>query len=162
MVKKAGRRRRAAEQPPLSIDKADKGEARTQFAALCYRMKAGKTQVLLISSRGRKRWILPKGWPMPGQTPGAAALQEAWEEAGVQGRVIEHCLGVFPSEKILDAGDSLPILTMVYPVKVKALATSYPERDERRRKWFGLKKAAMKVTEPELAHILQTFDPLHL
>ncbi|MFC6583776.1 NUDIX hydrolase [Sulfitobacter aestuariivivens] len=53
---------------------------RTQFAALCYRVKKGKVQVLLVTSRGTKRWIVPKGWPMDGKTPAQSAALEAWEE----------------------------------------------------------------------------------
>jgi len=72
-------------QLPLSLHGAAKGEVRTQFAALPFRVKEDKVQVLLITSRGTGRWIVPKGWPMEGKTPAESALQEAWEEAGVQG-----------------------------------------------------------------------------
>ena len=48
---------------------------------------------------------------------------------------------------------------MVYPIKAKKLEAEYPEHDQRRRKWFSLKKAAKLVTEPELSHIIASFDP---
>jgi hypothetical protein len=51
---------------------------------------------------------------------------------------------------------------MVYPVQVRSLASAYPEVNQRRRKWFSLKKAASLATEPELARILRDFDPKHL
>ena len=68
-------------QLPISLHGAQKHELRTQFAALCYRLRRGKVQILLVTSRGSKRWIVPKGWPMEAKTPAASALQEAWEEA---------------------------------------------------------------------------------
>ena len=72
-----------------------KDELRIQFAALCWRGKRGKLQVLLITSRGSKRWIIPKGWPMEGKTPAASALVEAWEEGGVVGQARGQGLGVY-------------------------------------------------------------------
>jgi len=86
-------------QLPISLHGARKGEVRSQFAALCYRIKRGKVQVLLVTSRGSKRWIVPKGWPMEGKTPAASAKQEAWEEAGVYGRSVGSCLGVYSYAK---------------------------------------------------------------
>ena len=41
--------------------------------------------MLLISSLGTGRWIIPKGWPMHNTTPAGAAGIEAFEEAGVLG-----------------------------------------------------------------------------
>ena len=80
-------------QTPLRIGGAVKSESRTQFGALCFRrsktQKAG-VELLLVSSRDTGRWIIPKGWPMDRETPAAAAAMEAWEEAGVRGRVYKH------------------------------------------------------------------------
>ena len=42
---------------------------------------------------------------------------------------------------------------------VKSLAQDFPEKKQRRRKWFSPKKAALRVSEPELARILRDFDP---
>ena len=57
-------------QLPITVNSARKTDVRTQFAALCWRVMDGKVQILLITSRGSGRWIVPKGWPMDGQTPG--------------------------------------------------------------------------------------------
>jgi 8-oxo-dGTP pyrophosphatase MutT (NUDIX family) len=43
---------------------------RLQYAALCYRAQRGKLQILMITSRDTGRWIIPKGWPMPGRQRG--------------------------------------------------------------------------------------------
>lgn len=146
-------------QLPISLYGAQKSEVRTQFAALCYRIKNNKVQVLLVTSRGTKRWIVPKGWPMHGKTPAASAAQEAWEEAGVTGRADGHCLGVYSYEKGMAAGDDLPCLAMLYPVAVKSLAKRFPEAGQRRRRWVSRKKAARLVAEPELARLIIGFDP---
>ncbi|MGI3163247.1 NUDIX hydrolase [Pseudooceanicola sp. 200-1SW] len=134
----------------------------TQYCALCYRIVKDKPQILLITSRGTKRWILPKGWPMKSRTPGKAALREAYEEAGVIGRVSETSLGLFPYMKAVEGGADLACVGIVYPVHVRLLKAEYPEAGERKRKWFSRKKAARAVAEPELARILKTFDPSKL
>ena len=146
-------------QLPLSLRKATKGEVRSQFAALCYRVANDKVQVLMITSRRSGRWIIPKGWPIDGQTPAQSAAQEAWEEAGVQGKPVDVCLGLYSYEKFLDKTDQLPCVAMVYPVKVKSLSADFPEAGQRKRKWVSRKKAAQMVAEPELARILRDFDP---
>ncbi|MBQ2259938.1 MAG: NUDIX hydrolase [Loktanella sp.] len=131
--------------------------ARLQVAALCYRQgKAGKKEVLLITSRGTGRWIIPKGWPIDGKDAAGAALQEAWEEAGVRsGRVISGAVGVFSYEKELSTGLPVQVETLVFAVEVSKLDADYPEVTERRRKWVSPMKAANMVQEPELRQILR-------
>ena len=146
-------------QLPISLHGAQKHELRTQFAALCYRLRRGKVQILLVTSRGSKRWIVPKGWPMEAKTPAASALQEAWEEAGVTGRPDGTCLGVYTYAKELGPADEVPCLAMLYPVMVKSLAKRFPESGQRRRVWASRKKAARMVLEPELARLILDFDP---
>ena len=146
-------------QLPLSIPTGEKRQARSQFAALCYRKKAGKVQVMLVTSRRRRRWILPKGWPEHGLTPAQTAEREAFEEAGIKGEAIDFCLGAFSYEKIISEDETLPCIAMVYPVRVLKKLKHYPEKQERKRKWFSLKAAAKRVGEPELKRIIKTFDP---
>lgn len=146
-------------QLPNTVRALRRDGVRTQYAALCYRVNNDKVEVLLITSRGTGRWILPKGWPIDGKSPAESAAQEAWEEAGVIGKLSERCLGLFAYVKEREEEDDLPCVAMVYPVKVRRLASDYPEEKERRRKWFSPKKAAQKVAEPELARILAEFDP---
>ena len=145
-------------QLPISLRTGGKTDVRSQFAALCYRKKDGKVQVCLVTSRKSGRWILPKGWPMHGATPAEAAAIEAWEEAGITGKPIERCLGVFSSVKPLDAAET-PVVVMVYPIKVTKEHDKWPEHKQRRRKWMNPNKAAKRLTEPELRRIVASFDP---
>lgn len=147
---------------PIALNSRRKFDVRTQFAALCYRIVRDKPEVLMITSRGTGRWIIPKGWPIDGKTPTESALQEAWEEAGVVGRVTGPCLGLFSYQKVLPEDGDLLCVAMVYPVRVKSLAGDYPEKGQRRRKWVRPKKAAQMVDEPELAQIIKDFDPAKL
>ena len=132
---------------------------RTQFAALCWRVKNGKVQVLMVTSRRRRRWILPKGWPQDDATPVEAAETEAWEEAGVKGKARSVCLGIYSYIKELNKNDRLPVIVAIFPVKVKKTSSDWPEKSQRRRKWMSLKEAAKAVNERELAAIIKSFDP---
>lgn len=147
-------------QAPLRMTGSAKRDVRTQFGALCYRVQNDECQVLLITSRQRGRWIIPKGWPVEGTTPADAAATEAYEEAGVQGKTFNICLGLYSYTKIMgDSEDDLPCAVSVFPVRVKKVLKNYPEMNERKRKWFSVKKAASRVREPELRKIIKHFDP---
>lgn len=82
---------------------AKKTENRIQFAALPYRIgKNGQPEVMLVSSRETHRWVIPKGWPIKGVKPRDVAAREAFEEAGLVGRILgKHAVGTFRYEKQL-------------------------------------------------------------
>lgn len=129
-------------------------ETRTQYGALCWRLHRGKVEVLLVTSRDTGRWIIPKGWPISGLTPADTAAREAWEEAGVQGEVATDDLGAYGYAKVMTPTQAIPCSVQVYGLRVAALKDKFPERKQRRRKWFGVEKAARKVAEPELRALL--------
>ncbi|NJM82555.1 MAG: NUDIX hydrolase [Tabrizicola sp.] len=133
--------------------------AQIQYGALCWRRHKDRVEVLLITSRDTGRWVIPKGWPIPGLSPEAAAATEAWEEAGVRGQVNPVCLGRFGYLKDLEPADTVPCAVAVYGLRVDRLADSYPEAKERSRKWFDPETASTKVHEPELQRLLRDFVP---
>jgi 8-oxo-dGTP pyrophosphatase MutT (NUDIX family) len=56
-------------------------------------------EILLVTTRQTKRWIIPKGWPIKGLKPAKSAAREAYEEAGVRGSVKTKAIGIFSYEK---------------------------------------------------------------
>jgi len=150
---------RMPRQRPLRLGDSRKDEVRTQFGALCWRRRAGEVEILLVTSRGSKRWIIPKGWPVDRATPAAAAETEAWEEAGVSGKVSPVCLGIYSYEKVVQGDERASCVVAVFPLRVKSQSATYPEMKERKRKWIRQKKAAKMVAEPELAAIIARFNP---
>jgi len=129
---------------------------RLQVAALCIRDGKKGRQVLLVTSRGTGRWILPKGWPIRGKDAAGSALQEAWEEAGVAaGRSQDKAIGTYTYSKSYPAGMSVPVETLVFPVTVEKMSDRFPEAHERKRKWVSTDEAANMVSEPELKTILR-------
>ncbi len=135
------------------------GEAvRTQYGAICWRSAETGIDVLLISSRETGRWIIPKGWPIKGISAAAAAAHEAWEEAGVEGKLCETCLGVFSYDKIMPEDQSIPCAVSTFGLRVEKLSRRYPEQRQRRRKWFAASEAAGLVAEPGLKRLLLALD----
>lgn len=124
-----------------------------QVGALCVQQDSGR--VLLVTSRGTGRWIIPKGWPMDGRSVGGAALQEAWEEAGVRGQVDETPFGRYAYDKKLTRGLSAPVEVQVHLIRVADLAKNFPERKQRQRRWFTPPEAAELVSEPGLAKLIR-------
>ncbi len=126
-----------------------------QIAALPLRQDGnGTLRVLMVTSRGTGRWVMPKGWEMNDKKPWAAAEIEALEEAGARGSISRRKIGTYTYRKILDDGREMDCQVRVYPMMVERLARDWKERKERRRRWFSLKAAARRVSEPELAALL--------
>lgn len=129
-----------------------------QVAALCYRLRRhGKLQMLLVTSRDTGRWILPKGWPIPGLSHAESALREAWEEAGVRPADLGRLVGRYHYDKRLVDGSLLPCVVLIHAIEVRKTENRYPERGQRRRKWLSPGQAALRVDEPDLAQFLRDF-----
>jgi 8-oxo-dGTP pyrophosphatase MutT (NUDIX family) len=60
-----------------------------QVAAVCYRVRSVGIEFLLVQTRSNGHWTFPKGSAEPGLTHAQAAALEAFEEAGVHGRMEE-------------------------------------------------------------------------
>ncbi|OCX59850.1 NUDIX hydrolase [Thioclava sp. SK-1] len=127
-----------------------------QVAAVCLRQHNGEKQVLLITSRGTGRWVIPKGWPMRGRSLSGAAEQESWEEAGVKGKITTKACGTYTYDKVLESGLAIPVEVKVFKLDVKAVHDDFPEAQERTREWFAPKHAAEKVDEPGLQKLIRS------
>lgn len=116
--------------------------------------KARKLRILMVTSRGTGRWVMPKGWVMDGRKPWKAAEIEALEEAGAEGYIGSVMLGTYHYEKWISDTESLPCRVRLYPMIVRHLKKSWKERGDRTRRWFSPKGAAKDVHEPELKELL--------
>ena len=149
-------------QRPLNLLSSGKRAVRTQFGALCWRKKGKDIEVLMVTSRRTRRWIIPKGWPKNDATPVVSATAEAWEEAGVRGEMLPICLGIYSYTKDISSAKRLPCVVAVFPMRVTEMADDWPESDQRKRRWMSPKKAAGLVAEPELSAIMRHFNPKKL
>ncbi|WP_299699981.1 NUDIX hydrolase [uncultured Tateyamaria sp.] len=127
-----------------------------QIAALPLRWdRKNRLRVLIVTSRGRGRWIMPKGRTMDGKKPWQAAKIEALEEAGAVGFVSDQPIGNYHYIKELAKGQSVLCRVTVHPMIVDKLKRRCKEREERKRHWFSLEEAAKLVEEKALMTMLQ-------
>ncbi|WP_336509463.1 NUDIX hydrolase [Ruegeria lacuscaerulensis] len=130
-----------------------------QAAALCCRTERGWPEVLLITTRRSRNWIIPKGWLIDGFTACQSARQEAWEEAGVRGKCFKQPVGRFSYQKHRSKKGSALCIVDVFPLFVQSMAADFPECGQRQRKWFSPEKAASRVNIAELATLLRKIGP---
>lgn len=117
--------------------------ATSHVAAVCYRVHDGEIEFLLVKTRAG-RWTFPKGRVEDDATRAEAAAREAYEEAGVHGRI-----------------DPLPFATYLHS-KAPHVRTAHaecrvdahlckvyflvnPEEDYRNPTWFSPEKAKRRL-----------------
>jgi len=132
---------------------------RVQVAALPWRaLDQGDSEVMLVTSRGTGRWVLPKGWPEKREFLYEAAAREAAEEAGVTGTIAPEAIGRFYYGKTLPSGLNWRCEVRVFPLHVEEIADKWPERKHRTRRWFSTQEAASLVDEADLAELIAGFS----
>jgi 8-oxo-dGTP pyrophosphatase MutT (NUDIX family) len=125
-----------------------------QYAALPVNDSGGILQVLLVTSRGTGRWIIPKGHPEKGMRPSEVAKLEALEEAGVAGAIGKTPLGRYRSTKGLASGRLIPCEVTVFRLDVSEHLSTWKEDMERKRLWVPLAQAARFVDDGGLGALL--------
>jgi 8-oxo-dGTP pyrophosphatase MutT (NUDIX family) len=142
------------------VDGEADGAPPLQIAALVRRDGPAGPEVLLVTSRGTGRWILPKGWPEPElDGPGVARL-EAWEEAGLTGAAARpQPAGEYEGLKRHDSGAEQAVRVRVFELEGGRLAADWPEAAQRRRAWVSVDAAAEMVDEPGLSAFLAGLRP---
>jgi 8-oxo-dGTP pyrophosphatase MutT (NUDIX family) len=146
----------------LVLERLEPG-VRMQYGALPYRWTAGgDLQILLITSRTRRRWIVPKGWPMKGRKPWETAEIEAREEAGVAGVVAKRAVGSFHYDKILDEDDRvLACEVTIFPLLVERCHKSWREKKQRETRWVSPAQAAALAADAGLRTLIAAFGASH-
>ena len=132
---------------------------RVQYGALPYRFTPDAAlEILVVTTRRTRRWIIPKGWPIKGLRPPKAAAREAYEEAGVTGRIGVKPIGTFTYEKALDeAGVEATCEVKVYPLLVKRQFEVFPESEQRMLQWVDPAKAVALIKDAGLKKLVKAF-----
>ncbi|MHC2484883.1 NUDIX hydrolase [Rhizobium leguminosarum] len=131
-----------------------------QAGALCYRRtEGGGLDILFVGSRRNGRCGIPKGRVEDGEASSAAALREAFEEAGVVGIVDETVFGSFSYRK--DTGPN-HYRVAVHLLQVLGIADEFPEKSIRKTRWFPLKDAARDAAQPGLRTLMSRVENLGL
>ncbi len=132
---------------------------RVQYGALPYRFTSmAALEILVVTTRQSRRWIVPKGWPIKRLTPSKSAAREAFEEAGVRGKIGARAIGNFTYKKTTgQTADDPDYEVKIFPLLVKRQSSSWPEHGQRVVQWVDPEKAISLIREPELKSIVAKF-----
>jgi len=116
-----------------------------QSAVIPYFVEDGVTKIVLITSRKRKKWIIPKGVIEYGLSPQDSAAKEAFEEAGITGVIEDRELGIYRYEK----WDGI-CTVRVYSMRVEELLEKWEESALRNRLVVGVTEAMDLIENVDL------------
>ena len=116
-----------------------------QSGVIPYRMRGDEIEVLLITSQGRRRWVIPKGWIEPFMTSAESAVREAWEEAGISGTISAAAVGWYTYRKW-----GRLCRVEVFLLAVDTMLDDWPEAESRDRQWLSVAEAAARIDEERL------------
>jgi 8-oxo-dGTP pyrophosphatase MutT (NUDIX family) len=116
-----------------------------QVAAVCYRMRGTAVEFLLVQTRGG-RWTFPKGSAEPGLTHAQAAALEAYEEAGVHGRIEEESFARYTRRK-RGPRNAATVDLAVNAHLCEVLWLGPPQEADRNPTWFSAEKAKRRLRE---------------
>ena len=120
-----------------------------QAAAIAVRRNGDRVQVCLIRRKGSRKWGIPKGQVDPGDTHEETALNEAWEEAGLRGRLIGDVVGTYEYEKW-----DTTYAVAVYLMEVLEQHDDWDEADFRERRWASFGEAASLLVKHPVRPLL--------
>jgi len=123
-----------------------------QVSAIPYRYNDDNLQILILTSRSNKNWIIPKGLIDEGDSELKTALKETKEEAGVTGIVIDKPVGTYTYKKWQGQCQ-----VTVYPLEVSDIFIRWDEMDFRKRKWVSGEEAVKKVKPKSVAKLINKF-----
>lgn len=125
-----------------------------QAAALPYVWTPEGVEVAFITSKERKRWIIPKGWPEKKLSLGSVAAMEAVEEAGIHGNIAAEPVGSFVYEKRLKQGYAVSCRVFVFPLLACEQRLTWKEKKSRSLVWLPLEQAKNTADDKGLAQLL--------
>jgi 8-oxo-dGTP pyrophosphatase MutT (NUDIX family) len=132
------------------------GKPRSQVGVLPIRLSAaGEAELLLVTTRTTRRWIVPKGWTIKGLKDRAAAAREGREEAGIIGRVHKRPVGRYEYWKRMQ--DHFVLCDVkLFLLDARRRLDKWDENSQRQSYWFKLDDAVDLVEEPGLKAVIQS------
>ena len=126
-------------------------EVFAQAGAIPYRIRDDRLEVLLISTSGGKHLTIPKGLIDPGFSATDTIVNEAYEEAGIEGDLVMPPMGIYRFRKW---GGICEV--SVYAMAVTREMNRWPESSTRRRLWIEYRQAARQVKHSDLGDLILT------
>lgn len=119
-----------------------------QVAAVCYRVRRSEIEFLLVRTNSG-HWTFPKGSAEPGLTHAQAAALEAFEEAGVHGRMEEASFTRYIRRKRNGnpAGRAAKKEIAIQAHLCEVMRLDTPQEPNRDPTWFSAEKAKQRLSE---------------
>jgi 8-oxo-dGTP pyrophosphatase MutT (NUDIX family) len=114
----------------------EKGRPRQAAVIPVRRVAGGTVEVCLIRKKDSAKWGIPKGYIERGVDSMEAALAEAREEAGLEGRLLGNIIGTYEHDK-----GRLTLTVLVYVMEVLEERTIWHEMRWRERHWYSVDEA---------------------
>ena len=122
-----------------------------QAGAIVVRAGKSEPRILLVTARRNpNNWIFPKGHVESGETLKAAAVREAREEAGIEGKVVGAA-----GRMSFEFGENTYRVTYFVVKTVDA----GKQREGRRLRWLKYKQALRRLTYDETRDLLRDTWP---
>ncbi len=119
-----------------------------QSSVIPYRIINNKIEVLIISSRKKKKWIFPKGIVELDLSARESAIKEAFEEAGISGKLSPNRLGRYSYKKW---GGKCKV--KVYALKINKILDAW-EESFRDRKWIEINNTSEYIKDKKILAIV--------
>ena len=130
-----------------------------KIGAIPFKITDDGLSILFVTSLTRKRWIFPKGNLKAKESRKKACKREAFEEAGVKGKVLKK----FPVTTVIGKSQNNKIdhqLVTYFPLHVHEEAVTWPEVNERKRLWVSLEKATTILDDDDLMKLVEWFKDI--
>ena len=121
-----------------------------QAAAIAVRLERDRFQICLIRKKGSDTWGIPKGLIDPGDTREETALNEAWEEAGLRGRLVGDPIGSYEYRKW-----GTRFTVAVYVMEVLSQDDTWREVKFRERRWTSFDEAKSLLEDHPAGPLLE-------
>ncbi len=120
-----------------------------QSAAVPFRVVEGKIWILLISNNSGDKWVIPKGIVDRNLKPAESAAKEAFEEAGVKGKLLKPALGRYKMKK-WDGKCRIKVFLLL----AEEVLDNWPEESYRKRTWVEIGDVEKYIKKKKLLRIL--------
>ena len=130
-----------------------------RIGSIPFDVKGDQIALLFVTSQTRGRWILPKGLVKSGESHVETCQRESFEEAGVQGVVMEDFpVTVSINKQGSDGKNAVPVT--YYPMLVNEQLDEWPESEKRERHWTLLSDASKVVHREDYLALVQLFESI--
>ena len=121
-----------------------------QAGVIAVRRTGDDVEMCLIRRKESRGWGIPKGMVERGDTLEETALNEAWEEAGLTGRLIGAAIGTYEYEKW-----DMDLVVAIYVMEVVEQHADWDEAHFRDRTWTSLGEAAEMLADHPVLPLLE-------